>query len=337
MNERDLVVLEQYELEVKETYRGRGSYVCITDKGKKLLLEYHGSERKARLQQKLLVQIAEGGYENVDIPVTNAAGNVVTKDKDGSRFLLKDWIEGKPCDVCKEDQLQSAVTNLAKLHKLMEGVAEEADNEESLSKLGAADNGGDFSYTAARHNKELKKVRAFVRGKKSKSDFELYFLQYFPMFYEKGIHVEKQLAEEAYQDLHRQSVAKACYRHGEYSQHNVLFTSKGIGTVNFERYVQDVQLGDVVYFLRKILEKYDWNERLGFQLLEAYDREKSLSQTERRYLALRLAYPEKFWKLSNRYYNMNKAWISSRNTSKLVKLVVQETAKEYFVGKLAEK
>ncbi len=337
MNERDLAVLEQYELTVNETYRGRGSYVCVTDKGKKLLLEYHGSERKARLQQKLLVQIAKGGYPNVDIPVTNGSGNVVTKDKDGSKFILKDWIEGKPCDVCREDQLQGAMTNLAKLHKLMRGVEEEADCDETPLKPTVAEGGADFSYAAARHNKELKKVRAFVRGKKSKSDFELYFLQYFPMFYEKGIYVEKQLSEEIYQNLHRQSVSEGCYRHGEYSQHNVLFIPKGIATVNFERYVQDVQLGDVVYFLRKILEKYDWNERLGFQMLEAYDKEKTLSQTERKYLALRLAYPEKFWKLSNRYYNMNKAWISGRNTSKLVKLVVQETAKEYFVGRLAEK
>lgn len=334
MNEKDLAVLDQYELTVKEIYRGRGSYICVTDQGKKLLLEYHGSERKARLQQKLLGQLIQSGYPNVDVPISNQNGDVVTRDKDGNRFLLKDWMEGKPCDVCKEEQLRAAMANLACIHKGMQGVAEGQPVDDN-GNTGAAEH--TFSNIAARRNKELKKVRAFVRGKKSKTDFELYFLQYFPMFYEKGIDVERRLSEEAYVQLHRQAQMGQCFRHGEYSQHNVLFTETGIATVNFERYVLDVQIEDVVYFMRKILEKYDWDERLGFRMLETYEKEKGLTAVERSYLALRLAYPEKFWKLSNGYYNRNKAWISGRNTSKLVKLVVQETAKEYFVRKIQEK
>ena len=111
MNERDLAVLEQYELTVGETYRGRGFYVCVTDRGKKLLQEYHGSEKKAQLQQRLLQQIADGGYPNVDIPVTNAEGAVVTRDKDGSCFILKNWMDGKECDVCRQDELKSSAAN----------------------------------------------------------------------------------------------------------------------------------------------------------------------------------------------------------------------------------
>ena len=37
MNEKDLAVLEQYAVTVRETYRGRGFYVCVTDQGKMIL------------------------------------------------------------------------------------------------------------------------------------------------------------------------------------------------------------------------------------------------------------------------------------------------------------
>ncbi len=329
MNERDLAVLEQYELTVRETYRGRGSYICVTDRGKLLLQEYHGSEKKAQLQQRLLQHLADSGIPNVDVPLCNQGGTVVTKDRDGGGFILKKWMDGRECDVCRGEELKSSAANLAKLHRLMRCPTLQDGQE---TGAGAQD----FSQIAARHNKELKKVRAYVRGKKNKTDFELYFLQYFNMFFEKGVQIQEILSGQTFRELHGHALEEGHYRHGEYSQHNVLFTANGIFTVNFEHYLQDLQLEDLVYFLRKILEKYDWDETVGRTIAEAYDRVNPLSSPERQYVACRLAYPEKFWKLSNRYYNVNKAWISGRNTSKLVKLVVQETKKEHFVRKLAE-
>ena len=40
MNEKGLVVLEQYELDVRNARIGRGSFLVDTDRGLKLLTEY---------------------------------------------------------------------------------------------------------------------------------------------------------------------------------------------------------------------------------------------------------------------------------------------------------
>ena len=45
----------------------------------------------------------------------------------------------------------------------------------------------------------------------------------------------------------------------------------------------------------------------------------------------RLAYPEKFWKIVNFYYNSRKAWIPGKNQEKLEKLVAQEKEKQKFL------
>ena len=45
----------------------------------------------------------------------------------------------------------------------------------------------------------------------------------------------------------------------------------------------------------------------------------------------RLAYPEKFWKIVNFYYNSRKVWIPERNREKLQLVVEQEKEKQAFL------
>ena len=52
MNDRNTEVLEQYELEIKAFRRGRGAWVCETDKGLKLLREYKGTVNAWNLKRR---------------------------------------------------------------------------------------------------------------------------------------------------------------------------------------------------------------------------------------------------------------------------------------------
>ena len=96
----------------------------------------------------------------------------------------------------------------------------------------------------------------------------------------------------------------------------------------------DFQVTDLYRFKRKILEKQDWNPRLGMRMLERYEKLRSLGDEERRLLYLRMLYPEKFRKLANYYYGGNKAWISRRFYDKLMMQNRQREKKERFVRML---
>lgn len=104
-----------------------------------------------------------------------------------------------------------------------------------------------------------------------------------------------------------------------------------MATTNFTKCRYDVQTGDLYQFLRKILEKQEWDLKLGMAMVEEYDRELSLDRAAREYLRIRMAYPEKFWKLANHYYNHNKAWIPGKNVEKLQMLVSQQQKREAFL------
>ena len=62
-----------------------------------------------------------------------------------------------------------------------------------------------------------------------------------------------------------------------------------------------------------------------------YCDERPLSARSYVELYYRLAYPEKFWKIVNFYYNSRKVWIPERNREKLQLVVEQEKEKQAFL------
>ena len=54
MNERYQEVLEQYEVETLSVRKGRGAWICETDKGLKLLREYKGTVRRLEFEDQVL-------------------------------------------------------------------------------------------------------------------------------------------------------------------------------------------------------------------------------------------------------------------------------------------
>ena len=96
---------------------------------------------------------------------------------------------------------------------------------------------------------------------------------------------------------------------------------------NFGHFSFDVQISDLYCFMRKILEKYNWDVFLARRMLEQYDKIRPISSEEWENLQIRFTYPEKYWKLANYYFSHNKAWISGKNTEKLEKVCLLYTSR----------
>ena len=61
MNERYQEVLEQYEMELLSVRKGRGAWICETDKGLKLLQEYRGTVRRLEFEDQVLEKLDTRG------------------------------------------------------------------------------------------------------------------------------------------------------------------------------------------------------------------------------------------------------------------------------------
>lgn len=362
MREYELEVLEQYDVEVMSTRKIRGAFFCETKEGTMILKEAGVSDRRALLLYTLLCHLESEGYPDVDTPVRNREQELVSTFRGQTRYMLKKWYAGRECDVRREGEVLEAVRNLARLHQKMcwqkidvTGCAC-IDGDQAGQQTGeGARHEAELCPPVGRHlkeeflchNRELKKVRNFIRGKVNKGEFEYLFLEYFEKMYQLAVQVTKRLEDSEYDALYRKSLEQGLLVHGEYNYHNILmlpgydkllrnekYGGDCIATTGFEHFRVDVQVLDLYYFLRKVMEKHKWKESLGRAMLEAYAEVRPFTSGELEVIALKTAYPEKFWKTANTYYHSNKAWIPEKSVEKLQTAVSQTEEKIRFLQKI---
>lgn len=321
MNDRAVSVLSEYDFEVIRTWKGRGAILFETPEGIRILKEYTGFTDKLTLQNALLAHIRDAGGIPVEEILPNKEGMLWTKDQNQNTYIVKTYFEGRECSIRDSEECRNAVRVLARLHKVMRMPAE-SGTAVSMSRM-------EKEYE--KHNRELKKVRRFLRDKSQKNDFEIYLLKYYDSFMEKAFEVTERWRACQKSDYYEQIVSQGIWCHGDYQYHNLLFHENDISVINFEKCICDSQVRDLYLFLRKLLEKNNWSLSVGSGLLEAYEQEKPLSGEELSQLYYRLAYPEKFWKIVNFYYNSGKAWVPGRNMEKFDRLLKQEKDKELFL------
>ncbi len=215
------------------------------------------------------------------------------------------------CDTRSKEDIFKSIRTMAELHQRMHIPTVEYYIEPSL------ENG------YLRHNQELKKIRSFIRKRGASSPFEKIYLATVEDFLRDGEEAYAALRESGYQELRRKAETEGEVCHGEYNQHNVLILKSGTAVTNFEHWGFDTQMADLYRFMRKILEKYNWDVRFGKEMLKAYHEIKPVSKEEWINLKIRFSYPEKYWKLANYYYTHRKTWISVKNTEKLQNLIRQ--------------
>lgn len=327
MNEHSLEVLCQYDIVVEKTARGRGTYLVWTDKGIYQLFEYNGTEARLDFERKLLMYIMEAGFDNVDLIYKTKEDGLLCRDFYGTKYILKKYFDGKECDLKKDADIYKAVETLARLHLLINRI-----EDEELIKYG--NNSTSLIEQYEKHNREMNRVRKFIRNKNRKTKFEYDILCKFDEYYGYAVDAYKALEESDYDKLRGKSLKDCSVCHGTYNYHNVLMVDKDVAVVNFDHANINVQLEDVYFFLRKVMEKHDWNVKLGYQMINRYGAIKSISNEEWEVFKIMLMYPEKYWKVLNQYNNARKSWISDKNACKLQAVYEKQELKMDFVKKI---
>ncbi|MDD3368143.1 MAG: phosphotransferase [Lachnospiraceae bacterium] len=319
MNDRAVSILEQYELEVLRTWKGRGAILCETNLGTCILKEYSGRKEKAVSQDAILKNLKAAGIGQVEQIILNKEGDPVTfKEQDGIFYMVKTYFTGNECNIWDVEDCKKAAGLLGRIHGQIVNKELELPVFHLLEEYD-------------RHNKEIKRVKKFLKQKGQKSVFERFLLQQIDTFYEQALAVTEQLRILEKQNSEQDILSKGFICHGDYQYHNILVTEEGMAAINFERLIRDYPIRDLYLFLRKFLEKNNWSDDMGRNIIAAYQTEQPLSEQDMKQLYIRFAYPEKFWKIVNFYDNSRKVWIPEKNMEKLSRLLDQDQEKRLFL------
>jgi spore coat protein I len=328
MEDKITDLLAQYDLVVYRAGRVKGAWMLETDRGLKCLGGCSYSEGKVAFEQKVKRLAAEHGFPAIDLYVENKEQGYLVQGPYNEHFVMRNWFHGEELNALHREHILRTAETLARLHNSLEGLVltEEERNFCLQPKV---------SELLERRNKELRRVRAYIRSKKQKSLFEQNFLAQFDVQFSLAEEAAAMFNQAGYERYYNQEVDAGSMLHGNFTHHSVLLLPEGgMAVTGFEKAVTGIRIQDFYLLFRKIMEKWDWDISLGEDMLEAYQRIRPIPKEEWQLLKLLLVYPEKFWKVANQYYNNRKSWIPEKNMQKLLQTMEQADKKEENIKKL---
>lgn len=325
MVDQALSMLDQYDLDVKSVRKGRGNWIICCNNGEFVLKEYSGSEEKVQIQNVLTKQIFDKTGIHVQEIVRNKQGGLLSEDGEENRYVLQTYMEGRECNIKDSRECSLAIRTMAKMHQGMFLEKEMCKEVKPYS----------LEREFTKRNTELRRIRRYLKEKRQKNSFELFLYKHFNLFFEQALQVEEEWIQ--YEKLCEQLEAGTWFCHGDYQHHNVWLNYQEVMILQFEKFTADLPCRDLCLFMRKLLEKNNWNNMIGRNALDIYESVRPLPAIERISMIYRFAYPEKFWKIANYYFNSKKSFMPEKNMEKLKKVLEQEKSKEIFLNETMRK
>ncbi len=322
-------VFDQFGISVYRTVRGRGAFICETSDGMKLLRETVYSREKYAKEDFVTRALFDSGYETVDVFCKTLAGELFAEDEDKKKYYLKNWFEAAECDVKSYHDVISAVAGIARMHLHLNLIR--VNREELPFKIPVAES---TKARFGRKYKEMRSINNYLRKKKKKTDFERKAWENMQGYLLEAESAMELLEQFDYDRLFQNAEEKVTLAHGSCNHHNILTGRDYVAVVNFERAHINLQITDLYDFMRKILEKYHWDIKLAYRMIDEYNRVKTISEEELKLLAVLFGYPEKYFKIMNHYYTSSKAWIPDKDIEKLNVVINQNEARLRFVESL---
>lgn len=361
MSEKMREVYEAYDMEIQGVGRGRGAIVLTTDKGVRQISPLLGSELRLAQEKDFKDKLVNAGFPYVETVVENKEGELFSVDRYGNAFVCREYFQGRECSpTCLRD-MEKAAINLARFHQISREIYEDAtcrlpekrgihlpeestsqsldDSKRQLPEDGKSDQiksrlSGDKKDREPGNlpskARELRRIKNFMEKRSVKSDFELTYMRNYDYFY-------NQAAEclEMFKKNFVGSPRWNGYCHGTYNHHSVTFCDGFIATINFDRFHEGYQLMDLYQFLRKAMEKNGYDIQMFADILGAYSQIQPLEKEDYEFIYIMYSFPEKFWKIGNRYMNRRKSYISPVLMEKLAKVIEDDQEKKKILREIS--
>lgn len=337
MDDKAEFIYRQYDLEVLRTYKIKGCVCLDTRQGEYVIRPYSESEKRAGFENCVKTYLVEAGLENVDVIYPNSLGELISQDQYRNPVVIKKLIKGRECSLTDIDELKAAAKALARLHLMLKDFSDtrlkkDADVSIELSLK-------DIRQSLNKHCLELARVNKYILSGRRTNEFETEFTGSFNIYYRQARRALNMLEGKWYDEYMDEVRERKIIAHQNFDRHSILFPDDGVeeyGIVNFEHCGGASPVTDLYQLLRKALEKNNWDPELGTDIIESYNGIRCISKEEMYMLKAMLLFPEKFWKLADRYINKKKSLITQRSMIKLKALNDQEEKRQIFIKYLEE-
>lgn len=314
---------EAYDIEVGQTFRGRGAVILKTNCGIRQLKLLDVNESRLEAEYKFKEKLYELGFTGIDRCVPNKDEELVTCDRYNNPYVMRTYFEGRECSLTNPSDIRLAVENLGRFHIAGRQLFMETEGDVHVRR--------DTNFR--RRNQELRRIRTYILRRSPRKEFEQKYLEAFDKFFGQAEACERN--EKNFPAVDNSENQHIGYCHGMYNQHSIIMSGDGrISTTGFDKFHVGNQLGDLYHFLRKAVEKNNYSVNVLKEIFEEYNCMCPLKKADYEYIYSLFVYPEKFYKIGNQYMNSPKNWISPKMLEKLNKVIADDDKKNVLLNQL---
>ncbi|MFD3156066.1 CotS family spore coat protein [Haloimpatiens sp. FM7330] len=319
---REFEIERQFDVKIHSIKPNKGVYCLKTNKGVKCLKKINYGIQKLYFVYGAKEHLIKNGFTSIDRYCLNTEGEpyaLVNEDI----YTLSEWIDGRECDFHSKEEVAKAAQNLAKMHLGTEGY-EPPENSKLKSDLGR------WHYLMEKRIKGLDKMRNIGRKKKSKKgEFDLAYIKNVEFYKKLGLRAINILKDSQYDKLCEIAEQKKSFCHHDYTFHNIVIdNSEQFNVIDFDYCKRELRAYDISNFMIKVLKRVEWDIEYANLIIKEYNSISPLKEEEYRVIFAFLLFPQRFWRLSNRYYYNEINWIQNTFAKKIEKL---ENEKDNYI------
>ncbi|HEY5584463.1 MAG TPA: CotS family spore coat protein [Ruminiclostridium sp.] len=325
MHELEKELQENYDIKINSISNYRNMFIANTDNGKRLIKISNLMPDRINFVAEVKEHLFNNGFVNIDRNIYTNTGSSSITCNDQTIYMSK-YIDGRECNLDSREETIKCAKLLAMMHKASNGCAC-SENSSARSELGR------LPSCYKKRLDEIKKLKKSAQ--KGKMQFDTLMCKYGDYFYDLGEKAISMLDTSDYFELVEDAEKSRNVSHHDFNHHNIFVQNDEMYLINFEYSCYDLKVYDLVNLLRRKMRKCDWNIDEAAIILNEYSKIESLSGSELYLMKIMLMFPQKFWRVANKYYNSRKTWSEQNYIGRLQEVIDEIKGHKVFVDKFS--
>jgi CotS family spore coat protein len=311
MHELENLLQESYDIKINSITNYRDMFIANTNNGKRLIKITTLKPERVCFISEVKEHLINNGFINIDKNnYTNSGKVFITYNY--QTIYMSNYIDGRECNLENKDETIKCARLLANMHKASKGFicSEDSKSRSELGKLPSC------------YKKRLDEIKKLKKNaQKGKLKFDNLMCQYVDYFYEMGEKAINMLDVSDYYLLVEESEKTKNISHHDFNHHNIFVKNEDMYLINFEYCCYDLKIYDLVNLLRRKMRKCEWNINEADRIINEYCKIETLCKSEFELMKIMFMFPQKFWRIVNKYYNSKKGCTEKSYINRLQEVI----------------
>lgn len=316
-------VSDNYDIEIKNFSPFKDAFLVVSNNNKTIFKKSNLSDERLLFIHSAKEHLIKNKFVNIDRYLCTNDGRPFISIENNN-YVLTNYIEGAECNFDNKNDIANISKLLAQFHKASKGF-KPPENIIIRSDLGK------IPLFFAKRLDEIKKLKKVA--KKGKTKFDYLFLENYDYFCNIGEQALSLINNSYYEELVNKTRDDGVFCHHDFTHHNIIQSDKKYYIVNFDFCCFEIKIYDIANFLRRKMRKCNWDINEAKTILDEYRTIEDISRDELAILKIILQFPQKFWRVINKYYNSKRSWSEKSFVMRLQEVIDEIEYHKEFIEK----